>query len=469
MTCVIVPVYLVAIVLFYILAGDQLHLRSSRGNVKLPPADGWTVELAAGNVVEQYFEARIECLQQIDVQWGNFYRPNTGTVMVELILVGEGRVVMSQSFQAAELTEGAITSLIAEEPIEGLGNTPLLVRISSPDGQTGSSVAPLLSTQTRLEAGRLYINGAEAEGTLCFAATGIDYIWTGLHYWTFAGIGLVVLLGALCVIWYRCRVGKRSYVVEAVAAVRKYDFLIQQLVARDFKVKYKRSVLGMFWSFLNPLLMMSVQYVVFSTIFKNDVPNFAVYLLIGVVSFNFLSESCGMALGAILGNYSLITKVYVPKYIYPLTRVMSSVVNLSISLIPLLIMSFLTGVQFRKATVLALYFFACLIIFCLGLGLLLSALMVFFRDTQFLWNVFTMMWCYATPIFYPERILPDTFRFILVFNPLYHFLKNIRMCILEGLSPEPAVYAQCLMIALGMVAAGAWVFKKTQDKFVLYL
>ena len=257
--------------------------------------------------------------------------------------------------------------------------------------------------------------------------------------------------------------------MNAVIAVQKYRFLIRQLVARDFRTKYKRSVLGMFWSFLNPLLMMLIQYFVFSTIFKSDVPNFAAYLIIGTVMFNFFNEACGMALGSIVGNASLITKVYMPKYIYPLTRVMSSMVNLAISLIPMLIVCVITGVEFHKSAMLAFFFLICLTVFSLGLGLLLSVSMVFFRDTQFLWGVLSMMWMYATPIFYPETILPEEFKFVLQVNPLYHFLKNARLCILGGISPEPAVYVQCLLMALGALLVGALVFRKAQDRFVLYL
>jgi len=176
-----------------------------------------------------------------------------------------------------------------------------------------------------------------------------------------------------------------------------------------------------------------------------------------------------MALGSIVGNASLITKVYMPKYIYPLTRVMSSMVNLGISLIPMLMVCVFTKVQFQKSAMLAIYFLVCLTIFSLGLGLLLSASMVFFRDTQFLWGVLTMIWMYATPIFYPETILPEEFKFILQINPIYHFLKNTRLCILDGISPEPVVYVQSLLMALGALLIGALVFRKSQDRFVLYL
>lgn len=460
--------YLVLTVLFYFLAGDQLRLRQSRGNVELPAADSGTVELADGSVVEQRFSTEIQRLERIDIQWGAYYRPNAGTVLAEVIDSRSNAVILSQAFNAAEIQEGGLTTLTADAPIEGLYQAPLLLRLTS-DCQTGSAVSPLMNTQGNEEGWSLFLNGSPASGVLCFSASGTDYIWTGLHYWQFAAAGLVLILIFLGVVWARYRGGKRSYVVNAIVAVQKYKFLIRQLVSRDFKTKYKRSILGVFWSFLNPLLMMCVQYFVFSTIFKNDIPNFAVYLLIGVVLFNFFSEASGMALTSILGNGNLITKVYVPKYIYPLTRVISSLVNLAISLVPLAAVCLATGIHFRRSAVLALYFLACLVIFCLGLGLLLSTSMVFFRDTQFLWSVLSMMWMYATPIFYPETILPDGFKFILQVNPLYHFLMNTRLCILDGISPEPAVYVQCLLIALGALLLGSLVFQKNQDKFVLYL
>ena len=143
--------------------------------------------------------------------------------------------------------------------------------------------------------------------------------------------------------------------------------------------------------------------------------------------------------------------------------------NLLISMLPPLIVCMVTGVHFQKSAILALYFFACLIVFSLGLGMLLATSMVFFRDTQFLWGVLSMMWMYATPIFYPETILPDNFKIVLKINPLYHFLKNARICVLDGISPEPIVYIQCLLLALAALLIGAAVFQKFQNKFVLYL
>ncbi len=466
-----VAVYIILTVLFYILAGDQLKIRESRGNTELPIADAAVAELSQGLAIEQTFKAEIQRLDSISVQWTNFYRENQGTVTMQLLNSADGTIYMEAFFDAASITDGqSLTMSVPAEasPIEGLYNVPLTVKIFS-DSQIGSAVAPLKSTTTQREGYMLAINGVPAEGTLCFTAHGTDYIWTGLHYWEFMTTGLVILIAFMLIVWYRHKSGKRSYLINALVALKKYEFLIHQLVSRDFKTKYKRSVLGIFWSFLNPLLMMIIQYIVFSTIFRFDIENYPVYLLIGIVSFNFFSEACGMSLTSILGNANLITKVYLPKYIYPLTRTMSSVVNLAISLLPLVLMCLFTGLHFHKSALLALYFLCSLAIFSLGLGLLLSASMVFFRDTQYLWNVLSMAWMYATPIFYPPSILPENAKFLLVINPLYHFIDGMRVCIMGGISPEPIIYVQCMLIALAMLLIGSAIFKKTQNKFVLYL
>lgn len=466
-----VAVYLLLAVLFPVLAGQALYLKESKNEMKMPAAQSGTVELYAGNCIDQHFRTWIQRLESISVQWGTYYRANAGTAIIELYNMETEQILLSGTFDVSAIPEGGITTLTAEEPLEGLAGVPLMLRIYSPDSQPGSAASPLMNVETVSENTLLFFNGIEepVQGTVCFSVKGTDYIWFGLHYRLFAALGFTLLLAVLMISRKKYVDGKASYLAGAILSVQRYKFLIRQLVSRDFKTKYKRSVLGMFWSFLNPLLTMTVQYFIFSTIFKTDIPNYAAYLLIGIVCFNFFSEASNMSLFSILGNAGLITKVYMPKYIYPVTRVLSSVVNLGISLIPLILVCLLTGVHFQKSALLALYFLVCLIIFTLGVCLVLSAAMVFFRDTQFLWSVFSMVWMYATAIFYPESILPEKYRFVLDINPLYHFIKNIRVCILNGVSPEPAVYGQCLLISLLMLLVGAWVFKKNQDKFVLYL
>lgn len=463
----VMVIYIFLVFAFHFLAGDQLLYRQSRENIELPVAQTGVAELTQDVVVEQVFSANIQRFETLGVQMATSYRPNFGTVTVELIRETDGAVLLSNQFDASKIEEGQILTLTAAEPMENVCGIPLKIRLTA-DSVAGSAIIPLMNTEMQ-DVGELYVNGQSVAGTLCFIASGEEYIWTGVHYWKFALLGGILLAVFLAREVQGYKNGKYSFVLATYFAVKKYKFLIKQLVSRDFKTKYKRSVLGVFWSFLNPLLTMIVQYFVFSTIFKTDIQHYTAYLLIGIVCFNFFSEACGMTLTSILGNASLITKVYMPKYIYPVTRVMSSMINLGISLIPLIIVSLATGVHFTKAAILAFFFLGCLVIFSMGLGLLLCTSMVFFRDTQFLWGVFSMIWMYATPIFYPESILPDNFRFVLTINPLYYFLKNTRLCILDGISPEPVVYVQCFLIAVAMLFVGAWVFRKNQDKFVLYL
>lgn len=434
----------------------------------MPAAEAGTVELVQGAVVEQTFSAEIQRLQSISIQWGTYYRANAGTVTVELYDLRDNSLLMHQTLDASTIGEGAITTMSVEEPIETVYQAPLLLRISS-DSQPGSAVSPMMSATAQTDGFDLYLNGTQVQGTLCFSADGEDYIWTGLHYWEFvAAFGVVIVL-YLGFTYRKWKKGTPSMLINAIVAMQKYRFLIKQLVSRDFKAKYKRSILGVFWSFLNPLLTMIVQYIVFSNLFRFDIPYYPVYLLSGIIVFNYFSEACGMALTSIIGNATLITKVYVPKYIYPLTRILSSLVNLLISMIPLIIVTMLSGLYPTKAYLLIPFMLVCLAMFCLGLGMLLSAAMVFFRDIQFLWGVLTMIWMYLTPIFYPESILPERVVWVLKVNPLYYFINFLRSCVMDGVSPEPVVYVQCFLISLCVLAVGAWVFKKSQDKFVLYL
>ena len=222
-------------------------------------------------------------------------------------------------------------------------------------------------------------------------------------------------------------------------------------------------------SFLNPLLTMMVQYIVFSQIFRSSIDNFPVYLLSGIILFGFFTEAVGQGLTAIVSNAPLITKVYVPKYIYPVTKVASCSINLIISIIPLLIVTILTGSKITKAIFILPFVVICLLLFSIGMSLLLSTTMVFFRDTQYLWGIVSLAWTYATPLFYPENIIPDRFRFIQTLNPMYHYIRFIRTVLMEGISPEPMSYLVCGFTAILMCIVGAAVFKKFQDRFVLYV
>lgn len=263
--------------------------------------------------------------------------------------------------------------------------------------------------------------------------------------------------------------GHINFLISVILAINKYGFLLSQLVIRDFKSKYKRSVFGVVWSLLNPLLTMTIQFLVFSTIFNADAVSYPVYLLSGVICFNFFKECTEMCLISISDNEQLINKVYIPKYIFPIGKTISSSINLGLTLIPLLLVTLIMGIKLRISALMCFFFLACLIVFSMGIGMLLGALMVFFRDIKFLWGVIIQAWQYATPIFYVAEIVPEKFKFILRINPLYHIIGNFRTCLMQGISPEPIDYLVCLLLAVIAFLIGSTVFKKTQDKFTLYI
>jgi len=212
-----------------------------------------------------------------------------------------------------------------------------------------------------------------------------------------------------------------------------------------------------------------VQYIVFSTLFKSDIENYPVYLLTGIVFFNFFSEAASMGMTSITGNASLIKKVYMPKCVYPVSRVLSSLVNFGLAILPLFIVMLFTGTAFRPALLLLVFDILCLLGFVMGMSLLLTTAMTFFQDTQFLWSVFTLIWMYLTPVFYPESIIPAQFLTAYHMNPMYQYITFARICIIDGVSPEPMAYLWCILSSLAVLALGVAVFRRNQDKFVLHL
>lgn len=249
----------------------------------------------------------------------------------------------------------------------------------------------------------------------------------------------------------------------------RYRFLLNQLVIRDFKTRYKRSVLGVLWSMLNPLLTMCVQYLVFSNLFKWDVDNYAVYLLIGTVTFNFFSEATQAALSSITGSASLITKVYVPTYVFPVAKVLSSCINLCFSTLALYLIIFIQGIPLNVYHLLIPVLYVALILFTCGFGLILSALMVYFRDIQFLYGVVIVLWMYLTPLFYPVSIIPENMMPIYSLNPMYQYVTFFRTLVLDGTMPPLAQFAWCFGYSVVFMVIGLLVFRKLKRNFILYI
>ena len=323
--------------------------------------------------------------------------------------------------------------------------------------------------QVSTETSGLRLNGELLDRELVLAQQGVNDLPYMDYYWPASGI-LFAMISA--VIWhcYYCSVKNRgNFINKGLYLIKQYEYLLKTLVSRDFKIKYKASVLGFLWSFLNPLLMTFVYMFVFSTLFRSSIENFVVYLMSGIILFNYFSEATNLGMQSIVGNAGLITKVYIPKYIFPVSKVISSGINLVISLIPLLIMMATTGVRFSKSLLLIPVVLVFLILFCVGVGLILSATMVFFRDIQFLWGIFLTILNFLSPIFYPESIIPARFITLYHMNPIYQYLFFMRTITIGGISPTPVTYLYCFLASTITLAVGFLVFRKVQSRFVLYL
>ena len=208
---------------------------------------------------------------------------------------------------------------------------------------------------------------------------------------------------------------------NTLISIKKYSFLLSELISRDFKVKYKRSVLGVFWSLLYPLLMMAVMAVVFSNVFKFSTPgvSYLSYLLIGLTYFNYFSEASNLAMSSIVANFSLINKVYMPKYIFPLSKCLFVGINFLLTLIPLYLVLIFTGTGINWYHLILPFSFICLFMFTLGMGLILSTVAVFFRDMFYVYGIIITIWTYLTPIMYDVAIIPAKFQFFMKLNPMY--------------------------------------------------
>lgn len=277
------------------------------------------------------------------------------------------------------------------------------------------------------------------------------------------GIPFLIFSVAIILAFYR------KSISEHAKKAAKYKYLMGDLVSRDIKTKYRRSALGILWSVLNPLLMMLVTTAVFSNIFRFDINDFPIYYLTGSLLFNFVSEATSFALTSIIGSAGLIKKVYVPKYIFPLEKCVFAFINMLFSFIAVIIVFFILGLAPHTTMLMFPIPMLYTLVFSVGLSLTLSTLNVFFRDVGHLWGVFVTAWMYVTPIIYPMSILPDWVANIVKLNPLYYYVEYFRDIFVYGVVPGLTENMVCLCCSGIMLLIGVNVFRKNQDKFILYI
>ena len=460
---------LAAAVIFFVQTRGELQygsLFTERSTANMTHAIG---EIKKGDEVEQRIVVQADEVTGVSILLATYDRQNDDVLDITISSGDDGEVLFSCDVPTQTLQDNALYALPMDEPLEGVRDRELIVRISSQQGDYGNAVTAYYNDGPGADGKRLSFNGETLSGALSMEITGKNKVPFTQMYWAIVAFVFVLCAAYLAVAYRRKKRGQTTWAERIVSGLAKYSFLLRQLVIRDFKTKYKRSVLGMLWSLLNPLLTMTVQYIVFSRLFRFEIQNYPVYLLSGIVFFNYMSDATSQGLMCIIQNASLINKVYVPKYIYPLSRVLSCGVNFILSLVALYIMILCTGIHVTAEHIFVLYGVICTVMFSLGMALFLSSLMVYFRDIQFLYGVFLQMWLYLTPLFYPETILPDWVMRVVEFNPMYHFIRFIRIIILQGVLPEFRAWVFCAVFSIVPLAIGCMVFRRAQKKFILYI
>jgi ABC-2 type transport system permease protein len=246
-------------------------------------------------------------------------------------------------------------------------------------------------------------------------------------------------------------------------------FLFQELVKRDFKQKYKRTVLGMGWSVLSPLLTLLVMNLVFGLYFARGIPHYTTFLFSGNLLFSYYRESTSGGMNSLLSNAHIFTKINVPKYIFLLSRNVSALINFGLTLLIYFIFCFFDDIKFSWLFLSLGYPVLCLVLFNIGTGLVLSALYVFYRDMGYLYDIFTLLLMYCSAIFYNVDVLPARYQGYFMLNPVYTYIKYFRMVVLQGELPSLEHHALCAFYALMALALGAWVYKKYNHEFLYYV
>jgi len=288
-------------------------------------------------------------------------------------------------------------------------------------------------------------------------------------FWNFARCVLFATMASVILTGIALFVTQRKLLNPYFQKFLKYRPLLFQLVRRDFLAKYKRSVLGVLWSLLNPLFTMLVMTIVFSFVFRFEIENFPVYLLSGQIIFTMFSEATNLCMGSVISAAPLIKKVSVPKYIFPISRALSSLINFVFSFVALILVMLITKAPFHLSMIYCVIPVLYVFIFSTGVGLILSSAVIFFRDITYLYGIFLTAITYFTPLFYPISIIPDHFRWIISLNPLYHMVECFRTCAIYGGIPTLWQNLVCLTIAVLSLGIGLFVFIRKQDRFILYI
>ena len=251
--------------------------------------------------------------------------------------------------------------------------------------------------------------------------------------------------------------------------LKRHQFLLEELIKRDFKKKYKRSVLGMAWSILSPLLTLLVMRLVFTQFFGRGIEHYTTYLFCGNLIFSYFSESTREGMTSLMGNSSIFTKINVPKYLFLLSKNVQTLINFGLTLSVFFIFCIIDKITFSWHFLLLIYPILLLVIFNIGVGLILSAMFVFFKDIQYLWAVFTQLLMYMSAIFYFVDSYPVVIQRIFLINPIYVFINYFRTVVIDNTLPSLEIHALLLIYSFLAVLIGGMIYKRKNHKFLYYV
>ena len=262
---------------------------------------------------------------------------------------------------------------------------------------------------------------------------------------------------------------QKELVQIVINRFKQHQFLFEELVKRDFKLKYKRTILGVAWSMLSPLLTLLVMRIVFTQFFGRNMENYTTYLFCGNLVFSYFNESTSQGMSALVGNAGIFTKVNVPKYLFLFSKNVQTLINFGLTMIVFFLFCALDQIMFTWKFIFLLYPIVLLLFFNIGLGLILSALYVFFRDIQYLWSIFTQLLMYLSAIFYTVDMYDQAIQNLFYLNPIYTFITYLRMVVLNGTIPPIWMHLLLLFYTLLVLRIGFWMYKNYNTKFLYYV
>lgn len=254
-----------------------------------------------------------------------------------------------------------------------------------------------------------------------------------------------------------------------IVNLERYQFLFEELVKRDFKKKYKRTVLGMFWSALSPLFMLLILAVIFSQFFGNNTEHYIIYLFTGQIIFNYFSESTNEGMLSLAANASIFTKINVPKYLFLFSKNISALINFGVILLIYFLFVYFYKIEFTWKFLLLIYPILCLIFINLGIGLILSALFMFFKDMQYLYRLFTQVVMYGSAIFYNVDMMSPHIKALFYLNPVFVCITYFRTIVIHNTVPSIFVHVILAFYAIALFAIGCFIYKKYNYRFLYYV